>query len=116
MRVKHERTDRGQGRLSPKPACFKTPDTGFYQILTVLTVTPTTRRGLSTLLAAEFVNFSAQIQADKNKTLEELRMLRGEVLEPLVGDYHGSIEKWNGYGWLVKFRSVSDAELRSLDS
>ncbi len=60
------------------------------------------------MLAADVVNYSEQMKADENKTLEELRSLRRYVLDPLVGDHRGSIFKRMGNGWLVEFQSVSD--------
>ncbi len=75
----------------------------------------TTQRRLSAVLAADVVNYSGQIKADENKTLEELRKLRRAVLDPLVGDHRGSIVKRMGDGWLVEFQSVSDAVRCALD-
>lgn len=74
-----------------------------------------TLRRLSAVLAADVVNYSSQMKADENQTLEQLRKLRKDVLDPLVSDHRGNIVKRMGDGWLVEFRSVSDAVLCALD-
>ncbi|AXI54845.1 adenylate cyclase [Sulfitobacter sp. JL08] len=75
----------------------------------------TANRRLSAVLAADVVNYSGQMKADENQTLEQLRKLRREVFDPLVGDHRGSIVKRMGDGWLVEFKSVSDAVRCALD-
>ena len=75
----------------------------------------TTNRKLSAVLAADVVNYSGQIKADENQTLEQLRKLRREMFDPLVSDHRGNIVKRLGDGWLVEFKSVSDAVRCALD-
>ena len=72
-------------------------------------------RRLSAVLAADVVNYSGQMKADEDHTLEQLRKLRRDVLDPLVGDHRGSIVKRMGDGWLVEFQAVSDAVRCALD-
>ena len=75
----------------------------------------TKNRRLSAVIAADVVNYSGQMKADENQTLEQLGKLRREVLEPLVGDHRGRIAKRMGDGWLIEFKSVSDAVRCALD-
>ena len=58
-----------------------------------------TLRRLSAVLAADVVNYSGQMKADENQTLEQLRKLRKDVLDPLVSDHRGNIVKRMGHGW-----------------
>lgn len=72
-------------------------------------------RRLSAVLSADVVNYSGQIKADENRTLEELRKLRRAVFDPLVSDHRGNIVKRMGDGWLVEFGSVSEAVRCAID-
>ncbi|AXI42598.1 adenylate/guanylate cyclase domain-containing protein [Sulfitobacter sp. SK011] len=72
-------------------------------------------RRLTSVLSADVVNYSGQIRADENRTLEELRKLRRAVFDPLVSDHRGNIVKRMGDGWLVEFGSVSEAVRCAID-
>jgi adenylate cyclase len=68
----------------------------------------TTRR-LAAILAADVVGYSRLMGADEKGTLERLKALRGELIDPNIAKYHGRIVKTTGDGLLVEFASVIDA-------
>ena len=68
----------------------------------------TTRR-LAAILAADVVGYSRLMGADEEGTLERLKALRRELLDPKIADHHGRIVKITGDGLLVEFASVVDA-------
>ena len=70
---------------------------------------PEIARKLSAILAADVAGYSKSMTADEMRTLSELRLLRNEVLAPLVTEYRGTIIKSMGDGWLVEFASAIDA-------
>src|SRR4029077_1530770 len=47
--------------------------------------------------------------ADEEGTLERLKALRRDLLDPKITDHHGRIVKTTGDGLLVEFASVIDA-------
>jgi adenylate cyclase len=47
--------------------------------------------------------------ADEEGTLERLKALRGELVDPKIAEHHGRIVKTTGDGLLVEFASVVDA-------
>ena len=48
-------------------------------------------------------------RADEAGTLERLKALRRELLDPKITEHHGRIVKTTGDGMLVEFGSVVDA-------
>src|SRR5271170_4443137 len=69
---------------------------------------PTVRR-LAAILAADVAGYSRLMGADEEGTLERLKALRRELLDPKIADHHGRIVKTTGDGLLVEFASVVDA-------
>lgn len=55
------------------------------------------------------MNYSGLMGEDAGATLDALRKLRGDVLEPVIAGQGGVVVKRMGDGWLVQFASVSDA-------
>jgi adenylate cyclase len=49
------------------------------------------------------------MSVDEVLTLEDLRQLRGELLEPAVINHRGKVIKRMGDGWLIEFASAVDA-------
>ncbi len=47
--------------------------------------------------------------ADEEDTLERLKALRRELLDPKIAEHHGRVVKTTGDGMLVEFASVVDA-------
>ncbi len=68
----------------------------------------TTRR-LAAILAADVVGYSRLMGADEEGTLECLKALRHELLDPKIADHRGRIVKTIGDGMLVEFSSIVDA-------
>jgi adenylate cyclase len=66
-------------------------------------------RRLAAILAADVSGYSALIGADEEGTLERLRALRGETIEPAIREHRGRIVKTTGDGLLIEFASVVDA-------
>jgi adenylate cyclase len=53
--------------------------------------------------------YSRLMGADDEGTLERLKALRRELLDPKIAEHHGRIVKTTGDGMLVEFASVGDA-------
>jgi adenylate cyclase len=66
-------------------------------------------RRLAAILAADVAGYSRLMGADEEGTLELLKALRRELLEPKIAEHHGRIVKTTGDGMLVEFASVVDA-------
>src|ERR1700732_5373654 len=66
-------------------------------------------RRLAAILAADVAGYSRLMGADEEGTLERLKALRRELLDPKITEYHGRIVKTTGDGLLVEFASVVDA-------
>jgi class 3 adenylate cyclase len=69
----------------------------------------TTTRRLAAILAADVAGYSRLIGADEDDTLERLRALRRELLDPKIAEHKGRLVKTTGDGLLVEFASVVDA-------
>ena len=68
----------------------------------------TTRR-LAAILAADVAGYSRLIGADEEGTLNRLRSIRTDLIEPKISEHRGRIVKTTGDGLLVEFTSVVDA-------
>jgi adenylate cyclase len=66
-------------------------------------------RRLAAILAADVAGYSRLIGADEGGTLERLRTLRRELLDPKITEHRGRLVKTTGDGLLVEFGSVVDA-------
>jgi adenylate cyclase len=66
-------------------------------------------RRLAAIFAADVVGYSRVTGADEEGTLERLRALRREMIDPTVREHRGRIVKTIGDGMLVEFASVVDA-------
>jgi TolB-like protein/class 3 adenylate cyclase len=66
-------------------------------------------RRLAAILAADVAGYSRLMGADEEGTLERLKALRRELLDPKIAEHHGRIVKTTGDGFLVEFASVVDA-------
>ena len=69
---------------------------------------PATRR-LAAILAADVAGYSRLIGADEQGTLERLRAIRTELINPSIAAYSGRIVKTTGDGLLAEFASTVDA-------
>jgi adenylate cyclase len=66
-------------------------------------------RRLTAILAADVAGYSRLMGADEEGTLERLKTLRYELLDPKIAEHKGRIVKTIGDGLLVEFASVVDA-------
>ncbi len=66
-------------------------------------------RRLAAILAADVAGYSRLMGADEEGTLERLKALRHELVDPQIAEHHGRIVKTTGDGLLVEFGSVVDA-------
>jgi len=66
-------------------------------------------RRLAAILAADVAGYSRLMAADEEGTLERLKALRRELVDPKIAEHHGRIVKTTGDGLLVEFASVVDA-------
>jgi adenylate cyclase len=69
----------------------------------------TTTRRLAAILAADVAGYSRLIGIDEQGTLNRLRSIRTEVVDPKINEHHGRLVKTTGDGLLVEFGSVVDA-------
>jgi TolB-like protein len=69
----------------------------------------TQTRRLAAILAADVAGYSRLIGADEGGTLERLKALRRELLDPKIAEHCGRLVKTTGDGLLVEFGSVVDA-------
>ena len=65
-------------------------------------------RRLAAILAADVAGYSRLMEAEEG-TLERLKALRRELVDPKIAQHHGRIVKTTGDGMLVGFASVVDA-------
>ena len=66
-------------------------------------------RRLAAILAADVAGYSRLMGTDEEGTLERLRALRRELLDPKIAERRGRLVKTTGDGLLVEFASVVDA-------
>src|SRR5215831_6195948 len=66
-------------------------------------------RRLAAIMMADVAAYSRLMGADEEGTLERLKMLRHEIIDPKVAQHRGRIVKAIGDGLLVEFSSVVDA-------
>src|SRR6516225_3804144 len=66
-------------------------------------------RRLAAILAADVAGYSRLIGADEEGTLDRLRSIRSDVIDPKINEYRGRIVKTTGDGLLGEFASVVDA-------
>src|SRR4051794_41980586 len=66
-------------------------------------------RRLAAIVAADVAGYSRLIGGDEEGTLNRLRSIRAEVIEPTIAAHKGRLVKTTGDGLLVEFGSVVDA-------
>ncbi len=67
------------------------------------------QRKLTAILSADIVGYSRLMELDEAETLNHLKSVRRELVDPCVSSYHGRIVKLMGDGVLVEFASIVDA-------
>src|SRR5205085_5397189 len=66
-------------------------------------------RRLAAILAADVVGYSRLMGQDETGTLDRMRELRRELIDPEVAEHKGRIVKTTGDGILIEFPSVVEA-------
>src|SRR5215472_16438219 len=69
----------------------------------------TATRRLAAILAADVAGYSRLMGVDEEGTLERLKALRREFVDPKIAEHKGRLVKTTGDGLLVEFGSVVDA-------
>ena len=68
-------------------------------------------RRLAAILAADVAGYSRLIGTDEGGTLQALKAIRAELIDPTIAAHNGRLVKTTGDGLLVEFGSVVDALL-----
>ncbi len=66
-------------------------------------------RRLSAILAADVIGYTRLMEADEAGTLDSLKQVRGEIVDPKIAECGGRIVKTTGDGILVEFTSAVEA-------
>ena len=66
-------------------------------------------RRLAAIMAADIAGYSRLIEQDEANTLDAIRHLRREAIDPLLAEGRGRIVKLMGVGAIIEFGSVVDA-------
>ena len=66
-------------------------------------------RRLAAILVADVVGYSRLVRADEEGTIEALKALRSDLIDPKIAKHNGRIVKLMGDGMLAEFPSVVDA-------
>jgi TolB-like protein len=69
----------------------------------------TATRRLAAILAADVAGYCRLIGEDENGTLQALKAIRAELIDPTFAAHNGRLVKTTGDGLLVEFSSVVDA-------
>jgi len=69
----------------------------------------TATRRLAAILAADVAGYSRLIGADESGTLQALKAIRAELIDPTIAAHNGRLVKTTGDGLLIEFSSVVDA-------
>jgi len=63
-------------------------------------------RRLAAILAADVAGYSRLIGVDEEGTIDRLRSIRAELIDPKIAEHRGRIVKTTGDGLLVEFASA----------
>jgi adenylate cyclase len=66
-------------------------------------------RRLAAILAADVVGYSRLMGSDESGTLQALKTIRAELIDPTIAAHNGRLVKTTGDGLLVEFSGVVDA-------
>jgi TolB-like protein/class 3 adenylate cyclase/rhodanese-related sulfurtransferase/Flp pilus assembly protein TadD len=66
-------------------------------------------RRLAAILSTDVVGYTRLMEADEAGTLEAIKALRSDLIDPLIAEHRGRIVKLMGDGALVEFASAVDA-------
>src|SRR5215471_11251650 len=68
-------------------------------------------RRLAAILAADVAGYSRLMGADEERTLERLKALRRELVDPKISEHHVRIVKTTGDGMLVEFADAPNSAI-----
>ena len=71
---------------------------------------------MAAILAADVAGYSRLIGIDEEGTLNRLRSIRAEVIDPAIAAHRGRLVKTTGDGFLAEFASVVDALRCAVDA
>ena len=66
-------------------------------------------RSLGVIFLSDVVGYSKMMTDDETGTLNLIREFQKEIIKPTLAKYHGNMIKSLGDGWLVEFKSASNA-------
>jgi adenylate cyclase len=66
-------------------------------------------RRLLAILAADVVGYSRLVGLDEEGTVERVKSLKENIIEPAIVSHHGRLVKTTGDGFLIMFSSAVDA-------
>jgi len=69
---------------------------------------------LATIVMADVVGYSRQMERNEDGTIQRLKSMREEVVQPLTLRFRGRIVDMTGDGWMAEYLSVTDAVQGSL--
>jgi adenylate cyclase len=73
-------------------------------------------RRLAAILAADVAGYSRLIGADESGTLQALKAIRAELIDPTIAAHDGRLVKTTGDGLLVEFGSVVVGSLKPIST
>ncbi|TMJ80525.1 MAG: hypothetical protein E6G79_18190 [Alphaproteobacteria bacterium] len=68
-----------------------------------------TERRLAAILAADIAGYSRLIGAEEESTLQRLRSVRAEEIDPKIANHRVRLSRSQASGWLIEFGGVVDA-------
>lgn len=72
-------------------------------------------RRLAVIVAADMVGYTRLMETDEAGTLDQLRAIRNELIDPKIAEHRGRLVKTTGDGLLIEFGSVTEAVQSALD-
>ena len=72
-------------------------------------------RRLAAIVSADVCGYSRMMANDETGTLNALKVLRRDLIDPIIAKYHGRIVKLMGDGALIEYASVVDAVESSVE-
>lgn len=73
------------------------------------------QRKLASIMAADVAGYSRMMAADETGTIDAVRSLRVEVIEPIIARHQGRLVKTMGDGFLIEFASVVSSVAAAID-
>ena len=62
---------------------------------------------LAVIMFADVVGYSAMMEVDQERTVNQIRALKNTYLEPVAVQHGGRVLKRLGDGWIIAFNSIS---------